>query len=101
MPTKATNQPKATEQFSEQHAKDLAKLEKAAKRGDIVTFLYSKESTEAASGFVQEIRVVRLEHIREAESTHKDYVHGWDMLRQDYRNFRLERIWPGSVKVAR
>jgi len=99
MATKAVKPTKATEVFSEQHGKDIAKLEKAAKRGDIVVFLYNKAESESAA--LLEMRVVRLEHIREAESSHKDYIHGFDLLREDFRNFRLERIWPGSVKVAR
>lgn len=99
MATKPVNPVKATEAFSEQHAKDISKLEKAAKKGDIAVFLYNKADAENPS--ILEIRVVRLEHIREAESTNKDYIHGFDLMRQDYRNFRFERIWPGSVKVAR
>lgn len=90
---------KATEVSSEQHTKDTAKLEKAAKRGDIVVFLYRKK--DETDPVAMEMRVVRLEHIREADSSHKEYVHGFDLMRQEYRNFRLEQIWPGSVKVAR
>lgn len=99
MPSKTNTPVKATEAFSGQHAKDIAKLEKAATRGDIVVFLYKKK--DETDPTLLEIRVVRLEHIREADSSHKDYVHGFDLMRQDYRNFRVEQIWPGSVKVAR
>lgn len=83
---------------TKQHQKDNRKLAEAAREGDTVVFFYKKLESDPE---IYELRTVRVEHIREADSSGKVYLHGYDLLRGGYRNFRLEQIQPGSIKVAR
>ena len=80
---------------STQRSEDREKLLAASVAHDVVVFQYLKK------GEVEwELRAIEVEHLREADSSHEVYVHGFDLKRQSFRNFQLSRIRAGSVKVA-
>ena len=78
-----------------QRRRDEIKLQAAERNHDVIVFRYMKKGEQE-----YEQRVVEVDHIRLADSSGEDYVHGFDIKRQGSRNFQVSRIQPGSVKRA-
>lgn len=75
--------------------RDERKLLKAADQASIISFMYLKKGEKQ-----YEQRVIEVEHVRRAQSSGEMYVHGFDIMRQEFRNFQLGRVRPGSIKIA-
>jgi predicted DNA-binding transcriptional regulator YafY len=86
----------AAETIKKAQVTDLNRLSKAATTHEVAVFMYRKQKSNE-----YERRAIEVEHIRTADSTGEPYVHGFDLMRQEFRNFHLSRIQTGSVKVAR
>lgn len=78
-----------------QRRRDEMKLEAAQRNHDVIVFRYMKKGEQE-----YEQRVVEVDHVRLADSSGEDYIHGFDIKRQAARNFQLSRVQPGSVKRA-
>jgi len=81
---------------AEREPGDAEKLEQAADEIKVAVFDYKKPSDRE-----YQRRIVRVEGYAFGRVSKHEYIRAYDYERQGLRSFRISRILPGSVKVAR
>jgi predicted DNA-binding transcriptional regulator YafY len=94
MATKKEQLKTINQMIAEAEVKDLRKIERAVNKNATVVFEYRKQGEEP------ETRVVQLENLLVSESGDR-YVNGHDLIRNEARSFRLDRVKAGSVRSVR
>jgi predicted DNA-binding transcriptional regulator YafY len=94
MATKKEQLKTINQMIAEAEVKDFRKIERAVAKNAEVVFEYRKQGEEP------ETRVVQLENLLVSESGDR-YVNGHDLIRNEARSFRLDRIKAGTVRTVR